>query len=100
EGMFRIFNPRSSVEQMNLAIVSLSVDYLSEMYYGQEVQVLSQVKRVGKSSLEIYQEIYQGGQLCARGTTTFVHFNYRERRPQPIPPSVVEKLREHLVADS
>lgn len=95
DGILRIFNPEMSLDP-KLAMVNLSIDYLREMFYGRDAEVLTWVKKVGGSSFLLYQEVYQDGKLCARANTTFVHFNYSEKKPEPIPEEICLILRSHF----
>jgi acyl-CoA thioester hydrolase len=48
----------------------------------------------------LYEELYQDDRLCAKGTATYVHFNFALQKPEPIPFDVREKLNEHLMDDT
>ena len=54
------------------------------------------VGRLGSSSFDVYQEIWQEGEHCATGTTTMVHFNYNTQKAEPVPDAVREKMQNWL----
>ena len=66
------------------------VTYLAEVFYRDEVEVLSGILRIGTASYEIGQALYQDGRCVSICTTTFV---------QATPTGVIPLsgiLKEHL----
>ncbi|MBP1934526.1 acyl-CoA thioesterase [Ammoniphilus resinae] len=96
EGIFKIFNPNLSFTAWRSVIVSLSVDYIHQMYLGKDVEVRTWIQRIGNKSFVIYEEIHQGGILCAKGTATYVNFNPEKQISEPIPESIRNELEKHL----
>lgn len=94
--IFKLFTPDDSFENWRMIILHTSIDYKSQIYFGTEVIVYTWVKRIGKSSLELYEEIHQDGRLCAKGTAIYVNFNQKEKKAEPIPSRIREQLEEHL----
>ncbi|HOK05609.1 MAG TPA: thioesterase family protein [Syntrophales bacterium] len=79
-----------------LIMVNINIDYLREIFFGRDVRIETGVKKVGRTSLVLGQELFQEGALCVRSETTFVHFDYKRRRPLPIPPAIRPILEGHL----
>ena len=48
-----------------MVIIRMEVDYVNQLYYGQDVTVYTGIERIGNTSLTIYEEIHQNGG-CAR----------------------------------
>jgi acyl-CoA thioester hydrolase len=93
--IFRLFN-RNPVEPC-MIMVNLNMDFLSELFFGADVEILTSVKKIGTSSFVLQQEVNQNGKLCVRGLTTLVHFDYAAHKPIPIPQHVRERLSAHLL---
>jgi acyl-CoA thioester hydrolase len=83
----------------SVIIVNLNVDFMGELFFGKDVEVQTGVRKIGKSSFTLRQELFQDGKLCVRGLTTLVHFDYVFHKPAPIPPHIADVLRRHMTAD-
>ncbi|MCL6515336.1 thioesterase family protein [Alicyclobacillus sp.] len=97
--IFQLFMPDLSFKDWNLVIVHMSVDFVKETFYGRDVEIRTWIRRIGNSSLEIGEALYQDGEVRARGRSTYVYFSQRERRAQPIPPDIRRALAPHVQAD-
>ncbi|MCI1692752.1 acyl-CoA thioesterase [Aneurinibacillus aneurinilyticus] len=95
EPVYRLFNPSGDMRTFPLIIVNMNVDFLRQIYFGWEVEVRIWVKRIGNSSFTLYEELYQEEQLCAKGSATYVYFDYENQKSQPISPEVRQKLEVH-----
>jgi len=96
--IIKLFNPKL-LGGKNLFLVNINIDYLHEITLGIDVEVITGVKKIGTTSLVLDQQIFQAGKLCAKGASTFVNFNHNSQKPATIPPSVLEKLQEHIMED-
>ncbi|QQK80514.1 acyl-CoA thioesterase [Salicibibacter cibi] len=94
--IFKLFTPDHSFVNWRMIILHTSIDYVSQIYFGTNVDVYTWVKRIGKSSLELYEEIHQGDTICARGKAIYVNYNREEKQPEPIPTRIREELEVHL----
>ena len=94
--LFRLFVPDLDLTAWPLILASYKVDFLKQIYYGKSVTVKTWVGRLGSSSFDVYQEIWQEGEHCATGTTTMVHFNYNTQKAEPVPDAVREKMKNWL----
>lgn len=94
--LFSLFNPDLSFHNWKMIILNMNVDFVSQIYYGKQVDVYSWVKRIGNSSLELYEEMHQNGQLCAKGTVIYVHYNVPLEKSEPIPDPIRQQLETHL----
>jgi len=66
-------------------VVNINIDYLSECFYGDDIQVMTWCSRVGTKSLTISNEIFANGRLVARGAATNVGFDPETRKSVPLP---------------
>ncbi|PIW29278.1 MAG: thioesterase [Rhodospirillales bacterium CG15_BIG_FIL_POST_REV_8_21_14_020_66_15] len=94
--VFRILTPDLSFATWRVALVNMNVDYLAQTYFQQEAMVKTWVGRVGTKSFTLYEELWQGDRLCARGAATYVYFNYEKGSSEPIPVEARRALQAHL----
>jgi acyl-CoA thioester hydrolase len=96
--IFQLFNQNPA--EPCLIIVNMNMDFLNELFFGKDVEILTGVKKIGTSSFVLHQEVSQDGKPCVRGSTTLVHFDFSIHKPVPIPPPVCDILREHMFVSS
>lgn len=95
--IFKICNPSLLFENWNQIMVRSEVDFLSQIFYGKECEMKTGVSKLGRSSMHIYQELYQEGRLCARSTVVTVFFDYQVQKSMEIPSEVRTELEKLLV---
>jgi len=96
EPVLRLFSPTLDMSKAALAVVRIEVDYVAEIRFGSDVEVRTEVVRLGNSSLQLAQEVWQDGKLCARGLATLVNFDPQQRCSVTIPDGVRAQLQQHL----
>lgn len=74
-----------------LPVVTLTVEYLKPLRFGEKMTVLTRMKPVQGVRLTIEYEIRRGDELCVTGSTIHA-FISRERRPMRPPLSVISRL--------
>jgi acyl-CoA thioester hydrolase len=89
-----------NLAEPSLITVNMDIDFLHEIFFGKNVEIITSVKNVGTSSFVLHQEVYQDGKLCVRASTTLVHFDYATHKPDPIPKTFRDILKEHLSVSS
>jgi acyl-CoA thioester hydrolase len=94
--LFKLFTPDSSFKNWKMIILKINVEYVGQSYYGKDVEIKTWVKRIGKSSLELYEEIHQEDLLCTKGTAIYVNFNLQKQKSEPIPDEIRQELEKHL----
>jgi acyl-CoA thioester hydrolase len=94
---FRFFNPELDLKKWDLILVRFEVDFLNQMYYGEDVEVRSWISRIGRSSFEIYQEAWQADKLGAKGTAVLVHFDFTLQKSRLLPEPIRKELENHLI---
>ena len=93
EPIFKLFNPELDLQNWSLILASYKVDFLEQIYYGQKVQVKTYISRIGTSSFDVYQDLWQKQKKCATGTTTLVHFDFQTKKAV----AINEKIRAILL---
>lgn len=96
EPIFKLFNPELDLQNWPLILASYKVDFLEQIYYGQKVQVKTYISRIGTSSFDVYQELWQKQKKCATGTTTLVHFDFKTNQAV----AINDKIKTVLLANS
>ncbi|MFC4766300.1 acyl-CoA thioesterase [Effusibacillus consociatus] len=94
--IFKMFMPDLSFDNWKMIIVNMNIDYIGQLFYGKEVEVLTWIKQIGNTSLVLYEELHQDNRLCAKGTATYVNFNHTTQKPEFIPQHIREQLEAHL----
>ena len=89
-----------NLAEPSLITVNMNMDFLHEIFFGKDVEILTGVKKIGTSSFVLHQEGYQDGKLCVRASTTLVHFDYSTHKPGPIPKTFLDILNEHVSVSS
>jgi len=94
--IFRILTPDLSFERWRVALVNMNVDYLAQTYFHEDALVRTWVERIGTKSFSLYEELWQGERHTAKGTVTYVYFNYETDTAEPIPDDARRALEPHL----
>ncbi|WP_088329543.1 thioesterase family protein [Lacimicrobium sp. SS2-24] len=97
EPVFRYFTPEMDLHNWPLILASYKIDFLRQIYFGHEVEIRTGIQRIGNSSFDVLQQVWQQGEKAAEGVTTLVHFDYRQQKSQPIPPHIGEQLQALLI---
>ncbi|MFZ3579577.1 acyl-CoA thioesterase [Virgibacillus sp. DJP39] len=95
-GVVRLFTPDHSFDNWKMIILNINVDFVDQIYFGQHVSVYTWMKKIGKTSLQLYEEIWQGERLCAKGTVVYVNYNVKDQKSEPIPEMIRRELETHL----
>jgi acyl-CoA thioester hydrolase len=98
--IFKLFTPDNSFENWKMIILNMNVDYVNQIYFGRNVEVYTWVKRIGNSSLQLYEEIHQDNRLCAIGSVTYVNFNLKTQKSEPIPEKIRSELELHFYQEN
>lgn len=99
EPIFKIFSPQLDLQNWPLILASYKVDFLQQIFYGQMVEVRTYISRLGGSSFEVYQEVWQQAKKCATGTTTMVSFDYKQQKAQKITDPIRAILSTHMAPE-
>src|SRR5690625_2587654 len=64
--IFKLFTPDHSYDNWKMIILNMNIDYMNQIYFVENVIVKTWVKRIGNSSFQLYEEIWQGNRICAK----------------------------------
>ncbi|MEW9674833.1 thioesterase family protein [Lentibacillus sp. L22] len=93
--IFKLFTPDDNFDHWRMIILNMNVDYVQQIYFGTPVHIYTWVKMIGNTSLQLYEEMWQHGRLCAKDTVTYVNFNVQTQTSEPITGSIREELENH-----
>ena len=94
--IFRILMSDLSFRNWRAILVNFNVDFLDQIYFQEEAVVRTWIDRIGTKSFVIYEEIWQGERLCAKGTATYVYYCFDKGQSEPVPPECRRALEAHL----
>ena len=97
EPIFRLFNPQLDLQNWPLILASYKIDFLKQISYGEPVEVRTYICRLGNSSFDTFQEVWQCGEKCGSGTTTMVHFDYQTNKSVAIQGQLRAQLASHML---
>jgi len=100
--LFKIFDPELKLDRKTFPLIMAHTDYdfVGQMYFGQEVEIRSWISRIGTKSFTVYQEAWQQGRLCVKGSAVIVHYDFNTEQTTPIPEEKKKMLAEHLLNPS
>lgn len=86
----------SPVGEMPMILAMIQVDYVTPIFYGEEVEIASRVDWIGTTSLGMSHRLTAGedGHEAARATSVLVAYDYSQSRPMALP----EEWRTTLAA--
>ncbi|MCH2058865.1 MAG: acyl-CoA thioesterase [Thalassotalea sp.] len=94
--VFKLFTPELDLKNWPLILAKINVEFEAQMFYGLDMEVRTFISRIGGSSFDVFQELWQQGKRVASGTAVMVHFDYRAQKTAQIPDSIREILNQHL----
>lgn len=98
--IFKFFIPNLDPKKWCLILAKIDITFHAQMHYGKEMEVKTYVSRIGNSSFNVYQELWQNNIKCASGTSVMVHFSFKEQKSQIIPENIKALLQSHLIDSS
>lgn|SRR5699024_96042 len=94
--LFWMFTPNMSFDDWKLVVVNTNTNFKDEIYFGHDVVIYNWVKKIGNSSLQLYEEIWQNDRLCVDSTVTYVNVDLRTKKTETIPTHLREQLMKYL----
>ncbi len=78
-------------------IASLKVDYLREILWPGEVHIGTGVLRVGRSSIQLLQYLYQNGKCVAHAETVIVQVDGTTKKGKPLTQQAKDVLNQWIM---
>jgi len=82
----------TGLEDMNMIIERVEIDFKAPVRLGQEVEVSVRASRFGTKSFDLDYELRVEGELVAVAKSIQVAYDYKLREPVPVPAEWREKL--------
>lgn len=94
-----LYEPQNplTADNRSFVIVSLNLNYLSEITWPGRVDIGSGVTRVGSSSIHLFQALFQEGRCVATAETVIVQMDDQTRKSSPLSDNVKAFLSQHLI---
>ena len=83
-----------------LILAHLSLDFLKQVKFREEVYVSTQVEKLGNSSVTLLQEVYAKGEVAAKVRSVVVLFDYGTQKPVRVPDHVREQLSAYMLTEA
>jgi acyl-CoA thioester hydrolase len=80
-------------EETSFVIANMSIDFLAEIHWPGQVDIYTNVLKIGNSSITFEQVIYQHDVLCGYSTCVIVHVSNDTKKSTPLLPIAVEYLQ-------
>ncbi|WP_082232151.1 acyl-CoA thioesterase [Halobacillus massiliensis] len=94
--IFKLFTPDDNFAHWKMIILNMNIEYTSQIFFGEGVEVRTWVKKIGNTSLQLYEEVWQNDTLCSKGHTTYVNYNLEKQESERIPDGIREELEKHV----
>ncbi|ATY85387.1 acyl-CoA thioesterase [Kyrpidia spormannii] len=85
--------------EVGIVLASIRCDFRAPCYFDDELQVRTEIQRVGKTSITMSQAILKGDQLVAEGESVIVHVDPVVQRPVPIPDDLRQVLMGQMAGE-
>jgi acyl-CoA thioester hydrolase len=82
-----------------LILARLTLDFRRQVYFGDAVEVTTEVVRTGRTSVTLRHLVMAENEVAAEATSVVVHFDYQAQRPQPLTPAIRERLQAFTAPD-
>lgn len=96
DDVFKWFTPDLDLKQWKLILAKIDVNFHGQMFYEMPMEVRTFIGRIGGSSFDVYQELWQQEELKASGTAVMVHFDYKAQKTVKIPQQIVDKMTQYI----
>ncbi len=98
--IFKIFTPDLNLESWPLILAKIEVNFEAQIYYGADIEIRTYISRIGGSSFDVYQELWQNSQRVSSGKAVMVNFDYKTQRSAKISDQIRAKLNQHLFTEA
>jgi acyl-CoA thioester hydrolase len=82
-----VLQPPEPFERMPLILARVELDFRSPIMFGEDVEVATQVDRIGRSSIAMSHRMTAGAEhrLVGEAQSVLVTYDYEIARPMPVP---------------
>lgn len=94
--IFKIFTPNLDLNAWPLILAKIEVNFEAQIFYGNDIEIRTYISRIGGSSFDVYQELWQESKRVSSGKAVMVNFDYHTQKSETIPEKIKEVLTQHL----
>jgi acyl-CoA thioester hydrolase len=87
-----VLQPAEPFERMPLILARVELDFRSPIMFGEDVEVETQVDRIGRSSIAMSHRLTANGRLVGEAQSVLVTYDYAIARPMPVPDDWRERI--------
>lgn len=87
-------------EGLSFVIVSLKLDFFQEITWPGRVDIGTGILKIGKSSITIFQRLFQQGNCVAQAETVIVQVDNRSSKSSPMTDSARQALGSWLLSEA
>lgn len=97
EARIRFLHEVLALDDMPLILASAHLDFVSQVFFPEDVTIESGVCRLGRSSFDMVHRVYREPmhQLALSSVVTIVYFDYDAQKPAPFPDEWRETFQAH-----
>lgn len=93
--IFQLFTPDLNLAEWPLILAKIDVSFEAQIFYGKDIEIRSYISRIGGSSFDVFQELWQSEKRVASGTAVMVNFCYQTQSSSRISDEIRDKLENH-----
>jgi acyl-CoA thioester hydrolase len=98
-GFIKAIGSSRKTNEWSFILAATKCDFMAQAYFDQDLQVTTFVSKIGNSSFQLSQEIFDAhtGEQIAQAESTLIYFNFEKQQSEPIPPHLREKLQLYFI---
>lgn len=86
------FHTLQEKQNMSYVVANVNINYRKPSRLGDNINITAEIKNLGKTSLQFYQTVSVGSELCAEADVTVVIVSLDTMKPTKIPAVIQEAL--------
>jgi acyl-CoA thioester hydrolase len=92
-----VLRPPEPFDRMPLILARVELDFRSPIMFGEDVEVATQVDRIGRSSIAMSHRMTAGAdrRLVGEAQSVLVTYDYSVAQPMPVPDDWRRKITRH-----
>jgi acyl-CoA thioester hydrolase len=90
-----VLEPNEPFERMPLILARVELDFRSPIMFGEEVEVETQVDRIGRSSIAMSHRMTAERRLVGEAQSVLVTYDYEIAKPMPVPDDWRRRIAAH-----
>lgn len=80
-----LWQQTGALRRIPAIMVSVQTDFMEQLFYGDNIVVITEVESIGTKSLTLNQTIVRGEQICTRSRTVMVCYDSERKASIEVP---------------